>query len=267
MPPSLRADLTSSHSTCRAQLEQQFRLCDSCERHVSQVLTEKKKMVLGSKFLNFVVKSAALLKQPHFNHLARVQQQQRLQRYQMWMMCITLLNTLCLLCSLSPATREQFIQVLGNTLGRILYFIYSHALTLWHVLGHYVQQLLADQPSVDKLRLYASTLGKLLLYSGGLTQPQAQQATFGSCFSSIYPYAMLALSFLHNICDRLRFSRFTLLLLLWSVYAEGSLLEMAGLEGITLLVSDRGGRGGNRRINSTNSLVSSCSSSSCWAIC
>lgn len=234
---SAKNQLIDSSIACRSQLEKQFRLCDSCERHVSQVLTEKKKMVLGSKFLNFVVKSAALLKQPHFNHLIRVQQQRRLQRYQAWMMCATVLNALCLLCTLSPATREQFSRVLGNTLGGILYFGYSHVLTLWHVLGHYVQQLLADQPSVYKLRLFASTLGKLLLYSGGLTQPQAQQATFASCFNGIYPYAMLALSFMHNLCDRLRFSRFTLLLLLWSVYAEGSLLAWAELEGITLLVS------------------------------
>lgn len=242
----------------RSQLEKQFRLCDSCERHVSQVLTEKKKMVLGSKFLNFVVKSAALLKQPHFNHLARVQQQRRLQRYQSLMCWLTLINTLCLLCSMQPATRNQFTSVLGEMLGKALHFLYSHALTLWHVLAHYVQQLLADQPSVDKVCLYASTLGKLLLYSGGVSQGQAQQATFASCYSCLYPYAMLALSFLHNIRDGLKFSRFTGLLLMWSVYAEGTLAQKVPLEGNTLLVSagEGGAMGGGKAtaINFTFSL-------------
>lgn len=204
-------------------------------------------MVLGSKFLNFVVKSAALLKQPHFNHLARVQQQRRLQRYQSLMWWLTLVNTLCLLSLLQTATRAQFTAVLGEMVGKALFFLYSHALTLWHVLAHYVQQLLSDQPSVDKVRLYASTLGKLLLYSGGLSQGQAQQATFASCYTCLYPYAMLGLSFLHNIRDGLKFSRFTGLLLLWSVYAEGTLTEKVPLEGSTLLVSTGEGGGGGQK--------------------
>ncbi|KAH8410535.1 hypothetical protein KR222_004720 [Zaprionus bogoriensis] len=219
----------------RTQLEQQFRLCESCERHVRQVLTEKKKLVLGSKFLNFVMRSAALLKQPHYNHLARVQQQRRLQRCQQLMLLLTLLQALCLLASLTPARRAHFTALLGERLGALLHLVYSHALTLWRVLADYAGQLLgqlSDQrPTLDKLALYGRTLGKLLLYSAGLTQQQAQQATLGSCYGALYPYAMLALSFLHNVCDGLRFTRYTLLLLLWSVQAEGTL--PASLPGAT----------------------------------
>lgn len=218
-------------------MEQQFRLCGSCERHVNKVLHEKKKMVLGSKFLNFIIKGAALLKQPHFNRLARVQRQRRLRRYQLLMMLLTILNVLCLLCSVPAATRTQFSSLLGETLGHGLFFVYSHALTLLRVLADYAGNLLAEQPLVARLKLFGGTFSKLLLYSLGLTQMQAQQATLSSCFTSLYPYAMLGLSFLHNISDGLKFTRFTLLLVLWSIYAKGSLLLFEAIDGITFLVS------------------------------
>ncbi|KAM8721343.1 hypothetical protein ACLKA7_007245 [Drosophila subpalustris] len=218
------------------QLEQQFRLCGSCERHVNKVLHEKKKMVLGSKFLNFIIKGAALLKQPHFNHLARVQQQRRLQRYQMMMTLLTIVNVLGLLCSLPAATRPQFGNLLGETCGDALFFVYSHALTLLRVLVDYAGNMLLEQPLAARLLLFGGTFSKLLLYSLGLTQVQAQQATLSSCYTSLYPYAMLGLSFLHNISDGLKFTRFTLLLVLWSIYAKGSLLLAEAIDGVTFLL-------------------------------
>ncbi|XP_062138458.1 LOW QUALITY PROTEIN: uncharacterized protein LOC133847436 [Drosophila sulfurigaster albostrigata] len=202
------------------QLEQQFRLCGSCERHVNKVLHEKKKMVLGSKFLNFIIKGAALLKQPHFNRLARVQQQRRLQRYELQMTLLTVLNVLCLLFSLPAASREQFQWLLSDTLGNALFFVYSHALTLFRVTIETLGNVLAEQALLARLMLFGRTMGRLLLYSLGLNQ----QATFSSCYISIYPFVMLALSFLHNIGNGLKFTRFTLLLVVWSIYAQGSLL-------------------------------------------
>ncbi|KAH8294562.1 hypothetical protein KR044_007005, partial [Drosophila immigrans] len=214
------------------QLEQQFRLCGSCERHVNKVLHEKKKMVLGSKFLNFIIKGAALLKQPHFNRLARVQQQQRLQRYQLLMTLLTLLNVCCLLCSLPAASREQFHWLLGETLGNALFIGYSHALTLFRVTLETAGNALEEQALIARMLLFGRTLAKLLLYSLGLNQ----LTTFSSCYSSVYPYAMLALSFLHNIADGLKFTRFTLLLVLWSVYAQGTLLLPTAIDGVTFIL-------------------------------
>ncbi|XP_068149553.1 uncharacterized protein [Drosophila tropicalis] len=202
----------------RNQLEEQFRLCSSCERHVDRVLHEKKKMVLGSKFLNFIIKGAALLKQPHFNRLARVQQQRKLQRYQFLMVLLSICNVVAIVCGLPIAQREQFNAVLGHHLASPVFFCYSHVLTLVRVVG----TILEDQPSVGKLLLYGRTFGKLILYSVGLSQLQVQHATLASCYTDLYPYAILILSFLHNVSDGLKFTRFTLLLLLWSVFANGS---------------------------------------------
>ncbi|KAH8323813.1 hypothetical protein KR067_001945 [Drosophila pandora] len=204
----------------REQLEQQFRLCSSCERHVNKVLHEKKKMVLGSKFLNFIIKGAALLKQPHFNRLANAKRQQKLRFYRMAMTLLTLGNIVCLLCHLPQATGAQFKWLLGDFFGTIMFKVYSHGLALVRVLMGSVGRLLEKEETSAKLLLYARTFGKLLLYSVGLNQQQIQQATFATCYSNLYPYAMLALSFLHKLNDGLKFTRFTVVLLMWSAYAK-----------------------------------------------
>ncbi|KAH8287648.1 hypothetical protein KR054_011182, partial [Drosophila jambulina] len=221
----------------REQLEQQFRLCSTCERHVNGVLHEKKKMVLGSKFLNFVIKGAALLKQPYINRLASAQRQQKLQRYRHIMLFLSALNIVCLICRLPLATSEQFTSILGQSTGSALFYVYSHVLTLVRVLVSGVVRTLAEQRDVTgKLLLYLSTFGKLLLYSVGLSHQQAQQATFASCFVSIYPYAMLALCFLHKVNDGLKFTRFTAILLLWSAYAKGISTLAPHIDGIPIIL-------------------------------
>ncbi|XP_002134271.2 uncharacterized protein [Drosophila pseudoobscura] len=219
----------------KEQLEHQFRLCSSCERHVNKVLHEKKKMILSSKILNFLIKGAAVLKEPHFNRLASAQRQQRLQRYQLWMAILTAGNILCLLCSLPPATREQFHAFLGKHLGTTLFYLYSHVVALLRVTSAALGDMLEQRAVVarTKLLLYARTFGKLLLYSGGLSQQQLQQATFSSCFIGLYPYAMLALSFFHKVSNGLRLTRFTLILLMWSVCAMGTALLQPYIDGIS----------------------------------
>ncbi|KAH8236009.1 hypothetical protein KR032_012276 [Drosophila birchii] len=219
------------------QLEQQYRLCSSCERHVNGVLHEKKKMVLGSKFLNFVIKGAALLKQPYINRLATAQRQRKLQRYRHFMLVLTAVNILCLICRMPLATSEQFTNILGQPIGSALFYAYSHILALVRVLVSGVMGTVAEQRDVTaKVMLYLSTFGKLLLYSMGLSHQQAQQATFASCFISMYPYAMLALSFLHKINDGLKFTRFTVILLLWSAYAKDISALAPYIDGITLIL-------------------------------
>lgn len=205
----------------RERLEKQFRLCSSCERHVNKVLHEKKKMVLSSKFLNYIIKGASLLKQPHFNRLAAAQKQFKLQRYRTLMTILTVVNILCLLCRLPNATSIQFTTYLGKFIGLTLFYAYSHVLALIRVVTSSVGIFLEQREMIAKLLLYGRTFGKLLLYSLGIGQQQVQQATFASCFIGIYPYAMLALCFLHTIYDGLKFTRFTIALLLWSGYAMG----------------------------------------------
>ncbi|XP_064538518.1 uncharacterized protein LOC135428453 [Drosophila montana] len=217
------------------ELEQRYRLCGSCERHVNKVLHEKKKMVLGSKFLNFIMKGAALLKQPHFQRLARAQQQRRLARYQRLMKWLTLVNILCLVCSLPTATPEQFSSMLG-ILAKPFFFVYSHALTMLHLLIDYAGELVREQPLAAKLLLFANILGKLMVYSVGMNHTQAGQATFSVCYTSVYPYAMLGLSFISNLIYGFKLTRYTVLLVLWSIYAKGSFLLVEAIDGVTYIL-------------------------------
>nr|XP_016928389.1 uncharacterized protein LOC108008965 [Drosophila suzukii] len=220
----------------RERLEKQFRLCSSCERHVNKVLHEKKKMVLSSKFLNYIIKGASLLKQPHFNRLATAQKQYKLQRYRALMTILTVVNIICLLCRLPHGTAHQFTTFLGKFVGLGLFYAYSHVLAFIRVLTSAVGIFLEQQETTAKLLLYCRTFGKLLLYSVGLSHQQVQQATFASCFIGVYPYAMLALSFLHKINDGLKFTRFTIALLLWSVYATGTELLAPHIDGISFIL-------------------------------
>ncbi|KAH8380796.1 hypothetical protein KR009_000056 [Drosophila setifemur] len=235
--PKIESRFDRELKVYREQLEQQYRLCSSCERHVSKVLLEKKKMVLSSKFLNFIIKGAALLKQPHFNRLANAQRQRKLQRIRRLMTILTVVNIVCLLCRLPHATSQQFTFVLGDFLGSSLFYAYSHVLTLIRVLTSGVGIILELRESSAKVLLYARTFGKLLLYSMGLSKQQVQQATFASCFIALYPFAMLALSFLHKINDALRITRFTIMLLLWSAYAMGTDFLAPHIDGVTFIVS------------------------------
>ncbi|XP_017013903.3 uncharacterized protein [Drosophila takahashii] len=220
----------------RERLEKQYRLCSSCERHVNKVLHEKKKMVLSSKFLNYIIKGASLLKQPHFNRLASAQKQYKLQRYRAIMTILTVVNILCLLCRLPHGTASQFTTFLGKFVGLALFYAYSHVLAFIRVVTSAVGIFLEQRETTAKLLLYGRTFGKLLLYSVGLSQQQVQQATFASCFIGVYPYAMLALSFLHKINDGLKFTRFTIALLLWSAYATGMELLTAHIDGISFIL-------------------------------
>ncbi|XP_023176403.2 uncharacterized protein LOC111603158 [Drosophila hydei] len=218
------------------KLEQKYRLCSTCERHVNKVLHEKKKMVLGSKFLYFIMKGAALLKQPHYESLARAQQMRRLKRYKLWMKLLTLVNIVCLLCTLPTASLEQFTLMLGSTLGRPVYLAYTHALTMLHVVLGYIGELLLGQPFTSKLWMFASIMGKMLIYTVGMDQTQAAQATFGSCYTTVYPYAMLIISLISNIISGFKLTRYTALLVVWSVYAKGSFLFLEAIDGVTFVL-------------------------------
>ncbi|KAH8300835.1 hypothetical protein KR018_012597, partial [Drosophila ironensis] len=227
------------------QLEEQFRLCSSCERHVNKVLHEKKKMVLGSKFLNFLMKGAALLKEPHFHRLATAQRLRRLRNYRLVMKLLTLANIVFLFCCLPVVTAEQFEELFGYVLGTALFHAYSHFLALIRVMVELVSHGLDRSSTVDKMLMYGRTFGKLVLYSIGLSLPQVQQATLATCYTNMYPYAMLLLSFLYKISDGLKFTRYTVILLLWSAYGKWtdfggfSLFLLGSVVTCLLLLTDR----------------------------
>lgn len=194
-------------------------------------------MVLGAKLLNFIMKGAALLKQPYYERLARAQKQRYLMRYQLWMKLLTIVNIVCLLCMLPTATPEQFTGMMGKILAKPTYFVYSHALTMLHLAIAYASEWLAEQALLSKFWMFATVVGKLLTRSVGMSQSQAGEITFNSCYTSFYPYAMLVISLISNIVSGFKLTRYTALLVLWSIYAKGSVLIFEAINGITFIVS------------------------------
>ncbi|XP_075155365.1 uncharacterized protein LOC142228744 [Haematobia irritans] len=202
----------------QAKLEVQYRLCSTCDRHLNKVLREKKKMVLGSKFLDFIIKGADTFKQPQLKHIDHVMQQKRKQKIRHCILVLTSINMFCLLNTM-PITlkKEHIIDVLGDRLGGPIFLLFSHILALAKVFGSYFQ-MIGQHEFLMKVTLFSRTIFMMLMYSLGL---KVNHLNFTSLFVNAYPFIVLTLAFIHNITDNFHLSRHTSLLIIWSIFAGG----------------------------------------------
>lgn len=198
-------------------MENEYRLCSTCDRHLYKVLREKKKMVLGSKFLDFIIKGAETLKQPHLDQIEHAKQEQRKQRLRKLITILAFINLCCLLGAFSTLQEESFTQFLGKSLGHQVFLIASHLIAFIKVMGSYVD-VIQKHSVVIKISLFLRTLFMMIMYSMGL---KVTHYNFSSMFINFSPFALLCLSFMHNILDSFRLTRFTGLLVIWSVFAGG----------------------------------------------
>lgn len=205
----------------RSKLEDQYRLCSTCDRHLNRVLREKKKMVLGSKFLDFIIKGAETLKQPHLTQIQHVNQEKKKQKLRTLIIILSLINIYCLTNSLPSLSKDHFRKLLGEYLGHQLFLIASHILALSKVMGSYLQ-VIKHHIVVTKFSLFARTLFMMIMYSMGL---KVNHLNFCSLFISLFPFAVLVFSFMHNFVDGFRLTRFTALLVIWSLFAGGLNVE------------------------------------------
>ncbi|XP_020713959.1 uncharacterized protein LOC101458620 isoform X2 [Ceratitis capitata] len=208
----------------KVKLEEQYRLCRSCEQHLGKVLHEKKKMVLGSKFLDFIIKGAESLKQPHFRQVRHVQRQHWKRRLSLHITLLTIVNLFCLCYMLPTLSREHLEAVLGDRVGKQLFLGLSHVLALLRMLNTYISHI-CTHPVLEKCKLFGRTIFMMLLYSLGLKMPQMARINFNSLYVLTYPFAMLAMCFGYKIMDGFKLTRFTFLLALWSVFAGGLIEE------------------------------------------
>lgn len=219
----------------KVKLEQQYRLCSTCERHLGKVLHQKKKMVLGSKFLDFIIKGAETLKQPHFSQVRHVQRQHWKRRLSLHITLLTIVNLFCLCCMLPTLTREHLTSILGERVGEQLFIVISHVLALCRVLTAYLTQIGAH-PLFEKCKLFSRTIFMMLMYSLGLKMPQITRINFFSLYVLAYPFALLGISFGYKIFDGFKLTRFTFLLALWSGFAGGLMEEQLHFSPNTLML-------------------------------
>lgn len=204
----------------KAQLEETHRLCSTCDRHLNKVLREKKKMVLGSKFLDFIIKGAETLKQPHFNQIRCARQQRWKRRCSMWIIIFTVFNIICLFNALPPLNREVLIKTFGEMLGTQIFFLCSHIFALSKVFYTYVEDI-SSHPTAIKSALFMRTVFMMLLYSMGLKWPQVISLHFSSLYILTCPFVLLSFAFLYNVVDGFKLTRYTFLMVVWSVFAGG----------------------------------------------
>ncbi|XP_055913519.1 uncharacterized protein LOC129947110 [Eupeodes corollae] len=204
------------------QLEEQYRLCTTCDRHLKRVLREKKKMVLGSKFLDFIIKGAEKFKQPHFARIKNAQKSKLKQKISIYLTLLAFINIICILRGLPALNKEHLTWVFGERIGHYSFLMISHILTLIKVLASYSEKL-TNHPMVHKLGLFMRTIAMMVLYSMGMKVPQVVTLNMTSFLMLAAPFLMLGFSFLHNFVDGFRLSRFTFMLTLWSLCAGGIL--------------------------------------------
>lgn len=204
------------------QLEEQYRLCTTCDRHLKRVLREKKKMVLGSKFLDFIIKGAEKFKQPHFARIRNAQKTKLKRKMSFLITIIALVNVLCTIRGLPDLNKDHLKFIFGDRLGHYSFLIISHVLALIKVLASY-SEILTNHPMAIKLGLFIKTLAMMMLYSMGMKLPQVAALNMTSFLMLATPFLILIFAFSHNFVDGFKLSRFTFMLTLWSLCAGGIL--------------------------------------------
>lgn len=209
---------------CREQLEDQYRLCANCNTHVKRVLREKKKMVLGLKFLDFIMRGTTM----HANRFHRTMgnvlnpwkegayRYRWRQRLRSSIMFLALVNMFLASCTLPALAREHITRVLGELIGGYLFISICHVLAFWSALNSCLRVLINCLLEL-KVFLFLRTILIMVLFTFGVRVPEV---TLNTLFLDyVCPFMMLAFSFLHNAFDGFRFGRHTFLLAAWSVYA------------------------------------------------
>lgn len=179
-------------------------------------------MVLGLKFLDFIMKGTAI----NTNRLQRtvssvlnlknIPYYRWKQRIRVYIIILTIINMFLTSSALPAFTREDVTRFLGEFVGGYLFIYGCHILAFWRALISCLTVVMNNVVSL-KLFLFIRTVFLMLLFSIGIRLPET--SFYNIFLDYICPYIMLALSFFHNACNGFRFGCHTILLAVWSVYA------------------------------------------------
>jgi len=206
----------------REKLEEQYRICETCNRHLARVLREKKKLVIGAKFLEFVLRGAKKLQEPYLLEIRQHFGEKKKKRINRLALLLTIINIVCIARELTVLKKEYFENIFGETIGPTIFFGISHVIALGRALTSCAESLLENK-TIERAYLFAKTIFMMTIYSLGLTLPHTNKLSFKVLYMSIYPYQMILTLLVYKIYDSLKISRFTFLLLSWSAIAGGLL--------------------------------------------
>lgn len=207
-------------SLSRQHLEQTYGLCESCNRHVKKVLHEKKRMVLGSKFLEFIIKRAEIFKTPHLQ-FAKNQQKQRMKRlFTKLLIILTIVNILIAVKQISKLDKEIITSYVPEPMGSWIFIVLSHTLTIFKIVTSFLEPL-TSMSVVQKISLFFKTIAFMTMYSVGLKTQHVSEIDTSSILLMGLPFLATVLSMICVILDSFRINRRILVLMLWSCSAAG----------------------------------------------
>ncbi|KAL5277900.1 TMEM201.2 family protein [Megaselia abdita] len=223
------------NSQYQKHLEQTYGLCDSCNRHVKKVLHEKKRMVLGSKFLEFIIKRAEIFKTPHLQ-FAKNQQRQRMKRlFTKLLITLTIINMLVGIKQISKLDKEIITSYLPEPIGSWLFVLLSHTLTIFKIITSLVEPITSISV-VQKISLFFKTLAFMTMYSVGLKTQQVSDIDTSKILLLGLPFLATFLSLVCVILDSFRINRRIFILMVWSCSAAGLLEKLALSQEVQMVV-------------------------------
>lgn len=177
-------------------------------------------MVLGSKFLEFIIKRAEIFKTPHLQ-FAKNQQKQRMKRlFTNLLITLTIINILVAIKQISKLDKDIITTYLPDPVGSWLFVILSHTLTIFKIIANLLEPITSNSV-VQKISLFFKTLAFMTMYSVGLRTQQVSDIDMSTILLMGLPFLATFFSLVCVILDGFRINRRILILMIWSCSAAG----------------------------------------------
>lgn len=183
-------------------------------------------MVLGSKFLEFIIKRAEIFKTPHLQ-FAKNQQKQRMKRlFTNLLITLTVINILATIKQISKLDKEIITTYLPDPAGSWVFVVLSHTLTTFKIITSLLEPI-TSICFVQKISLFFKTIALMTMYSVGLRTQQVSDFDMSTILMMGLPFLATFLSLVCVILDGFHINRRILILLIWSCSAAGLLGKVA----------------------------------------
>lgn len=177
-------------------------------------------MVLGSKFLEFIIKRAEIFKTPHLQ-FAKNQQKQRLKRlFTNLLITLTITSMIAAIKQISTLDKENVTSYLPEPIGSWLFVVLSHTLTIFKIITNLLEPITSISV-VQKISLFFKTIALMTMYSLGLRTQQVSDIDASTIILMGVPFLATFLSIVCVSLDGFRINRRLLILMMWSCSAAG----------------------------------------------
>lgn len=192
-------------------------------------------MVLGSKFLEFIIKRAEIFKTPHLQ-FAKNQQKQRMKRlFTNLLIILTIINILIAIKQISKLDKDIITSYLPDPIGSWVFITLSHFLTIFKMAAALLEPITSIS-AVQKISLFFKTIAFMTMYSVGLKTQQVSDIDTSTILLMGLPFLATFLSIICVSLDGFRLNRRVLVLMMWSCSAAGLFEKIALSQELQMVV-------------------------------